>query len=117
MSFEAKSREYKVARSQVHETHWTYRERAFEGNLVLPNVLNCRVRNGGLSVFDDGCDVDGFPRNGGLGGKSTRGLAGWIQSRCGGKSNLCSSEDVLDRFRDLGANAITLDQADNAVSL
>jgi hypothetical protein len=32
-------------------------------------------------------------------------------------TNLCGGEDVLDRLRDLRANTVTLDQADQEVAL
>lgn len=70
-------------------------ERTLEGNLVLSDVLNGSVGDGSLAVLDDGGDVDGFPGNGDLG----------------------SAEDVLDGFGDFGANAVTLDQADEVVTL
>ena len=52
-------------------------------------------------------------------------MAGWLaKSLCCRIDNLActraylgSSEDVLDGLRDLGANAVTLDQADKVVAL
>ena len=46
-----------------------------------------------------------------------------INCQCGGLhlhirlTYVCRSEDVLDGLRDLGANAVTLDQADKVVAL
>jgi len=70
-------------------------EGTLEGDLVLLNVLNGSIGDGSLAVLDNGGNVDRLPSNGGL----------------------CGGEDVLDGLRDLGANTVTLDQADQEVTI
>lgn len=47
-------------------SYFTHSQRTLEGNLVLVDVLNRSVGNGGPAVLDDGVDVDGLPSNWGL---------------------------------------------------
>jgi hypothetical protein len=70
-------------------------EGTLEGNLVLFNVVNGSIGDSSLAVLDDRSDVDRLPSNGGLGG----------------------GEDVLDGLSDLRADTVTLDQADEEVTL
>lgn len=44
----------------------SYSKRTFEGNLVLLDVLNGGVGDGGLAVLEDRGDIARFPSNGGL---------------------------------------------------
>jgi hypothetical protein len=41
-------------------------KRTLEGDIVLLHTLDGFVGDSGLSVLQDGCDVDGLPLDGGL---------------------------------------------------
>jgi hypothetical protein len=69
-------------------------ERTLEGNLVLLDVLNGSIRDSGLAVLDNRSDINRLPSNGGLGG----------------------GEDFLDGLGNLGADTVTLNQADQVVA-
>ncbi len=99
----------------------THGEGALEGDLVPPDALDGVVRDGRLAVLEDGVDIDGLPGDGSL---FSRGLGAY---RCGvggarmsgswAATDLGGGEDVLDSNGNLGANAVTLDQADGVAAL
>lgn len=70
-------------------------QRTLEGNLVLADVLNGGIGDGGLAVLEDGGNVDRLPGDGDLGG----------------------AEDVLDGLGNLGTDTVTLDQGNKVVAL
>lgn len=92
----------------------TYSERTLEGNLVLLDVLNGSVGDGGLAVLEDGSDVDGLPGNGSL---SCALVLGGLHGEAVGGAYLGGGEDVLDGLGNLRADTVTLDQADEEVAL
>lgn len=70
-------------------------KRTLESNGTLADTGNSLIRDGSLTVLDNGGNINLFPFN---------------RSLCGGK-------DFLDRTRDLGTNTITRDKGDKVVTL
>ena len=98
----------------------SYGKGTLEGDLVALNALNGSVGDRSLAILKDRVDVDRLPGDGRLHrvsnllwGHSGRG-SGPAEGR---GTDLGSGEDVLDRNSDLGANSITLNQADGEVAL
>lgn len=72
------------------------REGTLEGNVVLGDARNGLVGDDRLAVgVQAGCDVDCLPLDG----------------------HVCGRVDVLDRLRNLGADAITLDERDGVLAV
>jgi hypothetical protein len=95
-------------------------QRTLESNLVLVDVLNGGVGDGGLAVLQDGGDVDSLPSNRGLEGEQRGQSSVFARDEPRfriSSTNLGGGEDVLDGLGNLGANAVTLDEADEVVAL
>ena len=103
----------------------SYSKRTFEGNLVLLDVLNGGVGDGGLAVLEDRGDIARFPSNGGLRNciRVRHELLEAYRAKCASFvegiviANLGGDENVLDSDGNLGTNTVTLDQADEVVAL
>lgn len=70
-------------------------KRTLESNGTLTDTGNSFIRDGSLTVLDNGGNINLFPFN---------------RSLCGGK-------DFLDRTRNLGTNTITRDEGDKVITL
>jgi hypothetical protein len=102
----------------VYALMLTYSERTLEGNLVLLDVLDGSIGDSGLAVLDDRSDIDRLPSNGGLENVVLAQVLYLVTytSRVV-MTNLGGGEDFLDGLGNLGADTVTLNQADQVVAL
>ena len=87
-----------------------------EGDLVLLDVLDGDVGDGGLTVLEDGGDVDGLPGDGGLLFMLAIARDSLLLEACE-DTNLGGRENVLDGLGNLRTDTVTLNQTDKVVAL
>lgn len=119
--YERKRERIQQRRSPLGKTGEAYSKGTLERNEVLLHALDGIVGDGGLAILQDGSHINGLPLDGGLYGFlafRVHIVTSFVRrGRDGVEAYVCGSEDVLDGLRDLGANAVTLNQSHGVFSL